>query len=126
MPGGRPTKYKPEYCQRLLQSARRNESIARFCADIDIHTDTYYGWIKANPEFSGAHKKAMTIRQANFFDKTFDCAFKPEKNPANNGLVYLLAYNLGIDVKPREKEDNSGEQIADAINNFAETIGDKK
>jgi len=100
---GRPTKYKQRYCSELLKSARRDETVYRFCADIGIHVDTYYAWKGKFHEFSEAAKEADTIRKANFLDKARNCAFKPDTNACNNGMAYLLAHNLGLDVKPPEK-----------------------
>ena len=112
---GRPTRYKKEYINALLQSARRNETIERFCADIGIHTDTYQEWKKKHKAFSVAHKEGLTIRRASFLDKAYNCAFKPDKNPCNNGMAYLYAYALGIRIKPDEKEDKTNDGKEEAL-----------
>ena len=112
---GAPTKYKEEYCHSLLVSARREETIESFCADIGIHKDTFYEWCKVHSDFSDAHKEAMTIRQALFLARTHNCAFKPDKNPCNNGMAYLYAHAIGVRIKPDEKEDTGNSELAEAL-----------
>jgi len=112
---GRPTKYKQEYVKLLLQSARREETTEGFCADIGIHKDTFYEWCKIHKEFSDAYKEAMTIRQALFLRRTHNCAFKPDKNPCNNGMAYLYAHAIGVKIKPDEKEDKGNSELAEAL-----------
>ena len=86
---GRPSKYKPEYCEMMeqyfdiepyrevtLNRFKKNgdceEFIAKvpnalptvegFCKLIKIHKDTFYEWCKVHDEFSDSHKKAMVYQ----------------------------------------------------------------
>ena len=49
---GRPSSYKPEYCELLLDLYRQGGSVCDFCAEVGIGRQTYYDWEKANPEFA--------------------------------------------------------------------------
>jgi len=53
---GRPTVYKPEYCQMLIEHGKQGFTFRSFCSEIGIHWDTGYAWIKKYPEFSDAKK----------------------------------------------------------------------
>ena len=55
---GRPTKYKPEYCQMLIEHARQGLSFESFAAVINVNIDTIYHWCTLFPEFSEAKKMA--------------------------------------------------------------------
>lgn len=55
---GRPSKYKPEMCDQLIQTFADGHFIGTFCADVGIHKDTFYDWLKKFPDFSEAYKKA--------------------------------------------------------------------
>lgn len=56
--GGAPTKYKPEYCQLLIEHMDRGFSFESFAAECDVCFDTLYEWVKVHPEFSEAKRKA--------------------------------------------------------------------
>lgn len=56
MPAGRPTLYKPEYCQMVIDHMAKGNSFWSFAADINVHFDTLSEWTKAHPEFSEAKK----------------------------------------------------------------------
>ena len=62
---GAPTKFKPEYCDLLLQVFEEGGTLACFCARVDISADTFYKWMKAQPTFSEAHGRAIA-RAENF------------------------------------------------------------
>ena len=61
MPAGRPTKYKPEMCDRLVQLMGDGLSKTAACAELGIRTETLYQWAKEKPEFSDAVKKAEEV-----------------------------------------------------------------
>lgn len=55
-PGGRPTKYLPEFCEQLIECMSRGLSFEAFAGKIGVHKDTLYEWFKKHPEFSDAKK----------------------------------------------------------------------
>lgn len=55
---GQPTKYDPDYCERLILFMKRGFSFEAFAGEIGVCTDTIYEWAKVHPEFSEAKKKA--------------------------------------------------------------------
>lgn len=57
-PVGRPTKYKPEYCQMVVDHMAEGASLTSFAAEIDVARSTINEWIDANPDFSEAVKRA--------------------------------------------------------------------
>lgn len=63
-PGGRPTKYKPEYCERVIEAGREGYSLTAFAAMIEVDRDTITEWCSVHPEFSLAvkHHKAHRAR----------------------------------------------------------------
>jgi hypothetical protein len=77
-PGGRPTKYRPEYCQQIVDyfdvphvvkgddGAVANDlpTLAGFAASIDVTRQTLLQWCTDHPEFSGAYQKAKDLAEA--------------------------------------------------------------
>lgn len=89
-PGGRPTKYKPEYCQQIIEffsspltkiikqtritkngsqiiqeieSPEKIPTKERFAHIIDVNTDTLIEWTKEWPEFSEAYIRAGELQR---------------------------------------------------------------
>ena len=58
MPAGRPTKYKPEMCGRLIALMGEGMSKEAACHELGIVKDTLYRWAKEKEEFSDALKRA--------------------------------------------------------------------
>lgn len=62
-PGGRPTKYKPEYCDKVVAHMKDGGSMHEFAREIEVHIDTLYEWMKVHEEFSEAVKKGKSFSQ---------------------------------------------------------------
>ena len=58
MPAGRPTLYKPEYCQMLIEHMASGRSYESFPAVIDTCESTIRAWEERHPEFLEAKKIA--------------------------------------------------------------------
>lgn len=54
---GRPTKYKPEYCQKLIEHMALGYSYEAFAGKVDVAIDTLYNWEQLFPDFSEAKKE---------------------------------------------------------------------
>jgi len=56
-PLGRPTKYKPEYCEMLIKHMSEGRSLYTFGAVINVNEDTIAEWVKVYPAFSEAKRQ---------------------------------------------------------------------
>lgn len=56
--GGYPTKYKPEYCQQVIDYMSEGRTFQAFAGFISVNRDTLYKWIEKHPEFAEAKKLA--------------------------------------------------------------------
>jgi hypothetical protein len=65
---GQPTKYRPEYCQELVEFMAKGYSIEAFAGHIRVTADTVYEWCRVHKEFSEA-KKEGTVRCREFYEK---------------------------------------------------------
>lgn len=50
-PEGRPTKYKPEYCDQVIKHMEQGYSFETFGGTIDVCFKTTYNWKLEHPEF---------------------------------------------------------------------------
>lgn len=58
MPAGRPSKYKSEFCDRVIELGKEGKSYAQIAAALGVARDTIYDWQEKFPEFSYAMKNA--------------------------------------------------------------------
>lgn len=63
-PVGRPTLYKPEYCQMLVDHMRTGMSFESFAASIGTSWDVLYDWCKKYPEFLQAKIQGKALELA--------------------------------------------------------------
>ena len=60
--GGRPTDYRPEYCDAVIAAMSDGLSLSAFAGLIGQGRDTVYKWIRAHSEFSDAVSRARAAR----------------------------------------------------------------
>lgn len=61
-PVGRPTKYRPEYCDELILDGMSGYSLTAFAGLIGVARSTINEWMGEFPEFSEAVKKHQAVR----------------------------------------------------------------
>jgi hypothetical protein len=59
---GRPTDYRPEYCEAVIAAMSEGLSLTAFAGLIGQGRDTVYKWIRAHSEFSDAVTRARAAR----------------------------------------------------------------
>lgn len=64
MPLGRPTKYKPEYCQQIIDFMADGSSATEFAASINVSKHSIYEWTRQYKDFSDAFNVARTKSEA--------------------------------------------------------------
>ena len=64
MPAGRPSKYKAEFCQQVIDAGAEGKTLAEMADDLDVDRSTLNDWIDAHEEFSRAIKRGLEKAQA--------------------------------------------------------------
>ncbi len=62
-PGGRPTKYRSEYCDTVVEVMRDGGSKVEVCATIGVCYETFQNWQKEHKEFSESVKHGSLLSQ---------------------------------------------------------------
>jgi hypothetical protein len=93
---GAPTKYKPEYCQMLIDHMAKGLSFETFAAVVDVDRDTIYHWCELFPAFSDA--KLMAKEKCQLFWETL-------------GIVYV------VNGKTRTLRNPDGSVMTDSAGN---------
>lgn len=64
MAGGRPTDYRPEYCERVIELGKTGASVVEMAAEIGVDRKTLEtAWPTAFPEFLQAFTQAKQLSQ---------------------------------------------------------------
>lgn len=64
-PGGRPSLYRPEYCERVLEFGREGMSVVEMAAEIGVSRNALEErWPEAHEEFREAFARARELSQA--------------------------------------------------------------
>jgi hypothetical protein len=58
-PGGRPTKYPKDACERVLQYGREGMCMAEMASEFEVTRETLYEWARVHPEFSDTLSRAQ-------------------------------------------------------------------
>jgi hypothetical protein len=58
MPAGRPTDYKPEFCEEVIELGKAGKSRAQIASALDCSRQTIANWEAAHPEFLDAMRRA--------------------------------------------------------------------
>src|SRR6056300_1434746 len=103
MSGGRPTKYKPEYCQKIIDyfnvpltervGAKKEASelpmLIGFAMEIGVSYETILEWTKVHEEFSHAYKSAKRLQEkliaANAMNNRYNAYFAQFMLKNNHG-----------------------------------------
>lgn len=56
---GRPTKYTPEMCERIIEAGKEGQSIAEMASTLDVAIQTLYNWADEHPAFLDAFTRAQ-------------------------------------------------------------------
>lgn len=62
MPAGRPTDYRDDYCDRVIEFMKSGFSLTAFAGEIRVSRETIYEWARVHPEFSDAVRIAQASR----------------------------------------------------------------
>lgn len=95
MPGGRPTNYKPEYCNMLIKHMAEGFSFETFAADIGTHRQILYGWCKKHPEFYDAKMIGTDLGQK-YWEKILKIAGIGLNELDINGKLQKIKPNAAI------------------------------
>jgi hypothetical protein len=59
----RPSEYKPEYCEQVIEYGKQGKSVAWMAAELGVVKQTLYTWADAHPEFMDAFTRAKLESQ---------------------------------------------------------------
>lgn len=90
-PMGRPTKYKPEYCDALIEHMANGYSFESFGATIGVARDAVFEWAKVHEEFSDAKSRALDKNLLWFEDQARKGMWTDKDGPQLNNTVWVFS-----------------------------------
>lgn len=104
---GRPTKYKPEYCQKLIDHMAKGYSFESFGAIINVARSTVEDWVKAQECFRGAKEEAF-LRSREFWERQgIEGLWSGDGDLKINPTIWI--FNMKNRFGWRDKVENTGE-----------------
>lgn len=102
---GRPTLYKDEFCQKVIEMATRGEPLISFCAEITIAERTRENWCKKHPEFNEACAIALA--------KLIDYKYQESANIGKDQCAAWIFMTANMTKLRRTDETNTTKIIGD-------------
>lgn len=96
-PVGRPSKYKPEFCDVVIAAGEEGKTLAGMAEACDVYRDTLNDWMDKHPEFSSAVKRGLQKAQVWWEAKGMEATF--------GGVDGFNATSYIFNMKNRFKED---------------------
>lgn len=107
MPAGRPTKYDPAFCDKVIELAREGASKAEIALELDICYDTFSVWQKDIPEFSEAVKKAERLSQGWWEQKGRKATFGEVEGFNATSYIFNMKNRFKHDWRDKVEQDLS-------------------
>ena len=120
MRNGRPTKYRPHYCDLAETILAGDNPWCEVARILMVHEGTLNTWKAKHQEFNEAYKRGRAAGRAVFMQKVKAAAWGEHALPVNNGMISLLAVNCYgmISKKAEQKSEvdlNTNLSLADAV-----------
>lgn len=111
MTAGRPTDFKPQYGEEILQLMAEGLSLAAAAAELGIHRQRVYEWEANHPEFADTIKLARSKRQL-FLERRL---LKADAGPVVTSTIFALKNAAGEDWRDKQEHEHTGKDGKDLI-----------
>jgi transposase len=101
-PGGRPTLYREEYCERVVELGRVGKSIEQIAADIGVSTRVLFDWRDKHEKFLHAMEYAKELEQTWWEDQAQAYMVETHQGPKLNASLWSRSMAARFPKKYRE------------------------
>jgi len=110
-----PVKYKPEYCQKLIDHMKSGLSFQTFGAQVNVVRATIYNWLEDYPEFKKAKDIGNALAQ-DFMEKRLAAKISGQKinglnvkDIDNSCLIFALKTRFHKTYGDKHEHEHTGE-----------------
>jgi transposase len=107
MPAGRPTDYRPEYCDDLVHHMNDGFSFESFAGKVGNHHRTLYDWAEAHPEFLQAKRRGEDLARIWWEGTLKRIAVTNEGNAT--ATIFALKNKFPAEWRDRQQHEHTGE-----------------
>lgn len=106
---GRPTDYRPEYCDDVIALGREGASKAEMAHALGVSRNTLDNWASANPEFLSAVKEAVSLAQGWWESEGRKAVFGKIQNFNATAFIFTMKNRFPDDWKDKRETELSGD-----------------
>lgn len=103
MPAGRPTDYRPELGEQILDLMTQGLSLAAAAAEVNVHRQRVYEWLDRHPEFADTIWLAQAKRQL-FLERRL---LSSDQGPVVTSTIFALKNAAGEDWREKQEIDQN-------------------
>ncbi len=125
MAGGRPTDYKEEYCEEIIDYFKTCEefpTLAGFCAKIGICKQTMHTWAKQHSEFLDAIRKTKAMQEqklvAGGLSEKYNASFARFVAMNYVGMTEQTDLNVTSKLDKNEIESANPDKLKDMVESY--------
>lgn len=115
----RPTLYKEEYCEKLIEHMAKGLPYETFAAEIGCCRATLYNWEKEHDEFLDAKKRGRDLGYKWWISEGMRGLWQDKEGPFLNNTVWIFAmknmFNWRDNPEP-EDDENEEYNLPDSLN----------
>lgn len=104
MAAGRPTDFRPELGEQILEQMEQGFSLAAAAAELNIHRQRVYEWMERHPEFADTVKLAQVKRQR-FLERRL---LTSDQGPVVTSTIFALKNAGPEDWRDKREVEHSG------------------
>ncbi len=108
MPAGRPSKYDPAFCDRVIELGREGASKAEIALELDICYATFDTWQNDKPEFLEAVKRAERLSQGWWEKKGRSATFGGVEGFNATSFIFNMKNRFKADWRDKQELEHSG------------------
>jgi hypothetical protein len=117
-------KYKPEFCDQLIEHMSEGYSIESFAGKIGVGRQSLYNWFKNNEDFSEA-KEIGVMKSLFFWEKLGkDGMWMTKEGPNLNPTIWIANMNnrFGWSGKNKEVKEETKAAFTEAVKTMADEL----
>jgi hypothetical protein len=105
-PKGRPTSYKPTYCNEAVEYLAQGYSLTAFAGEIGVCRDSVYNWMDTHPDFFDAIKKGRAKGQATWEKRLASMAIEGGGNAT--AIIFAMKNLYQDDWREKQTLEHTG------------------
>lgn len=108
MPAGRPSKYDPKFCDKVIELGKQGASKAEMALELNIAYSTFDLWEHNKPEFSEAVKQARRLSQGWWEREGRKATFGASPGFNATSFIFNMKNRFSDDWRDKVEQEHSG------------------